>query len=220
MQTKTTSKAKENILRKIRAALQEEKVAKPYQDEANSYGESVFQPLSMPSLEESFALEFNKSGGFFAFCNNLDELAENLKQLALQKNWQEVMCADKDLFPFFIDKKLSFIREYNAQNGDMPACITNCEAAIARTGSLLFSSRQHYGRSASIYSPVHIVILKPGQIVENIGDGLAMLKKKYKEHLPSMINLNTGPSRTADIEKTLVKGIHGPKEVFCFLVNV
>ncbi|HET8574262.1 MAG TPA: LUD domain-containing protein [Edaphocola sp.] len=220
MPTKTTSKAKENILRKIRTALQEEKAAKPYDDEAGSGGEVVFQPLSMPSLEESFALEFNKSGGFFAFCNGLDELAENLRQLALQKKWLEVMCADKDLFTVLIDKKLSFIREYNVQNNDMPACITNCEAAIARTGSMIFSSRQHYGRSASIYFPVHIVVLRPEQIVEDIGDGLALLKKKYKGHLPSMINLNTGPSRTADIEKTLVKGIHGPKEVFCFLVNV
>jgi len=220
MQTKTTSKAKENILRKIRTALQEEKLAKPYEDETGNGGESVFQPLSMPSLEESFALEFNKSGGFFAFCNSFDELADNLRPLALQKNWPEVMCADKDLFPLLIDKKLSFIREYNTQNSDMPPCITNCEAAIARTGSLLFSSRQHYGRSASIYTPAHIVVLKPNQVVENISDGLALLKKKYKELLPSMINLNTGPSRTADIEKTLVKGIHGPKEVYCFLVNV
>ena len=46
-----------------------------------------------------------------------------------------------------------------------------------------------------------------------------MLKEKYGSALPSMITFATGPSRTADIEKTLVVGVHGPKEVFCLLVD-
>ena len=45
------------------------------------------------------------------------------------------------------------------------------------------------------------------------------LKEKYKTNIPSQIVFATGPSRTADIEKTLVTGVHGPKEVFCFLVE-
>jgi L-lactate dehydrogenase complex protein LldG len=45
------------------------------------------------------------------------------------------------------------------------------------------------------------------------------MKEKYGGHLPSLITLATGPSRTADIEKTLVVGVHGPKEVFCFLIE-
>ncbi|MEO8712513.1 MAG: LUD domain-containing protein [Parafilimonas sp.] len=50
-------------------------------------------------------------------------------------------------------------------------------------------------------------------------DGFDLLKKKYSSGLPSLITLASGPSRTADIEKTLVTGVHGPKEVFCFLVQ-
>ena len=46
-----------------------------------------------------------------------------------------------------------------------------------------------------------------------------MIKTKYENNLPSIITLATGPSRTADIEKTLVVGVHGPKEVFCFLLD-
>jgi L-lactate dehydrogenase complex protein LldG len=45
------------------------------------------------------------------------------------------------------------------------------------------------------------------------------LKEKYNNEIPSMISLTTGPSRTADIEKTLVVGVHGPKEVFVFLID-
>ena len=50
-------------------------------------------------------------------------------------------------------------------------------------------------------------------------EALAMLMQKYDGAIPSMINLATGPSRTADIEKTLVLGAHGPKEVYVFLID-
>jgi len=45
------------------------------------------------------------------------------------------------------------------------------------------------------------------------------LKEKYNQQLPSLMTFATGPSRTADIEKTLVVGVHGPKQVYLFLVD-
>jgi L-lactate dehydrogenase complex protein LldG len=55
-------------------------------------------------------------------------------------------------------------------------------------------------------------------LVYDIKEGLQLIKEKYG-NLPSLITLATGPSRTADIEKTLVVGVHGPKEVYVFLVD-
>jgi len=55
-------------------------------------------------------------------------------------------------------------------------------------------------------------------LVNDIKDALLNIKNNYSK-LPSLITFATGPSRTADIEKTLVVGVHGPKEVFCFLVE-
>ena len=80
----------------------------------------------------------------------------------------------------------------------------------------MLSSKQGSGRSLSIFPPIHIVIAFASQLVEDIQDGLELVKKKYAT-LPSMICLTTGPSRTADIEKTLVLGAHGPKELVVFL---
>jgi L-lactate dehydrogenase complex protein LldG len=57
------------------------------------------------------------------------------------------------------------------------------------------------------------------QLVFDLKDALNKLKDKYGNDLPSAISFATGPSRTADIEKTLVVGIHGPKEVYVFLVD-
>ena len=53
----------------------------------------------------------------------------------------------------------------------------------------------------------------------DLKDGFNRLKEKYGQKLPSMISTITGPSRTADIEKTLVLGAHGPKELYVFLID-
>jgi L-lactate dehydrogenase complex protein LldG len=66
---------------------------------------------------------------------------------------------------------------------------------------------------------VHIVVASVGQLLPDIKDALAYMRKKYGQRLPSMMSLITGPSRTADIEKTLVMGAHGPKELILFLID-
>jgi L-lactate dehydrogenase complex protein LldG len=53
----------------------------------------------------------------------------------------------------------------------------------------------------------------------DLKDGFKLLKNKYGHNTPSLISTITGPSRTADIEKTLVLGAHGPKELFVFLLD-
>jgi L-lactate dehydrogenase complex protein LldG len=96
--------------------------------------------------------------------------------------------------------------------------ITSCEKLVARTGSILLSSASASGRTTSVYAPAHICIAYTDQLVDDIGDALMQAVAQHPQ-LPSLITLATGPSRTADIEKTLVVGVHGPKEVFCFLVE-
>jgi L-lactate dehydrogenase complex protein LldG len=75
------------------------------------------------------------------------------------------------------------------------------------------------GRRLSIYPPVHIVFAYASQIVLDLKDAFKIIKNKYGNQLPSMLTTVTGPSRTADIEKTLVMGAHGPKELFVFLLE-
>jgi L-lactate dehydrogenase complex protein LldG len=65
---------------------------------------------------------------------------------------------------------------------------------------------------------VHVVIARSSQVVLEIGDALAGIKGKYGQ-MPSQVSMITGPSRTADIEKTLVLGAHGPRDLFVFLLN-
>jgi len=68
------------------------------------------------------------------------------------------------------------------------------------------------------YPPVHIVIAYSDQLVMHVEEGLNGIKNRY-EKLPSFITTITGPSRTADIEKTLIVGVHGPRELYVFLLD-
>ena len=80
-------------------------------------------------------------------------------------------------------------------------------------------SAAQQGRIPSVYAPIHVCVAYTSQLVYDIKDGLQAIKNKYRDHLPSLVTFATGPSRTADIEKTLVVGVHGPKEVYCFVLD-
>ena len=98
------------------------------------------------------------------------------------------------------------------------AAITSCQYLIARTGAIVMSSAGESGRTVSAYSPVHICLAYIDQLVFDSRDALKDLKTQTAT-LPSFITFAAGPSRTADIEKTLVIGVHGPKEVYVFLID-
>ncbi len=217
MQTFVTSKARENILSRIRKGLSEAKLPMPF-PETDKDNQAIY-PTSTDGQEEIFADAFIKLGGKFIFCDNEQELMDNINILHESRDWKNMLCADERLLRMFENKVPGLAGSADPYMESADACITGCEMLVARTGSILISSNQHLGRTAPVFYPVHIVFAYADQLAGDIDEAFTMMKKKYKNDLPSMINLNTGPSRTADIEKTLVVGVHGPAEVFCFFVN-
>ncbi|HVS95250.1 MAG TPA: LUD domain-containing protein [Puia sp.] len=207
------SSAKENILKKIRQALSESTPIPFPQSEGNA---SVFQP-SRQDLEIEFAEQFAKLQGKFIFCVDHQELTARLNALVANNNWKKIHCREDRLKDML--KANAFGGFFSAELADCDAAITGCEALIARTGSIVLSSASPSGRTVSVYAPVHICIAYTDQLSYDIRDGLLALKEKYHQQLPSLISFATGPSRTADIEKTLVVGVHGPKQVYLFLVD-
>jgi L-lactate dehydrogenase complex protein LldG len=207
------SPSKENILKKIRKALSHTTPLPFPNSEGNN---SVFQPSSQ-ELEIEFAEQFSALLGKFIFCVNQKELAIQLNALVNHEKWSKVYCREEKLIQML--KENLFNQFSSVELSKCDVCITSCEALVARTGSIIMSTAQQSGRTVSVYAPVHICIAYTTQLVYEIKDGLQMLKEKYGKQLPSLITFATGPSRTADIEKTLVVGVHGPKEVYCFLVD-
>lgn len=217
MQIYKTSKARENILAKIRKELNNQGLPMPYPD-ADKSQEGVFN-FTESSMEEMFATAFGNLGGKFVFCSDEQELLENIVAIKDNNNWKKLLCSNERILKLFQNNKINILTPANPEIEDAEACITGCEMLVARTGSILFSSSQPFGRTSSIFYPVHLVIAYADQIVADIEDGFNALKKKYGKDLPSMISLTSGPSRTADIEKTLVVGVHGPCEIYCFFIN-
>ena len=207
------SPSKENILKKIRKALSHSTPLPFPQSEGNN---SVYQ-LQQQDLEIEFAEQFNKLQGRFIYCLNRQELAFQFNSLVKKQNWEKIFCVEPKLQEL-VDSQLS---ERFSSKG-LAGCdvsVTGCEYLVARTSTIVMSTAQTSGRTTSVYAPVHICIAFTKQLVYDVKDALLGIKGKYGNSLPSLITFATGPSRTADIEKTLVVGVHGPKEVFCFLVD-
>lgn len=104
---------------------------------------------------------------------------------------------------------------------ELEACqagVTECDALIAQTGSVLVSSRSSGGRALTVLPPHHIVLARHSQLVADLPEAMALVRKKYHPNYPSMISIITGPSRTGDIERILVLGAHGPKKLTILLI--
>lgn len=206
--------AKERMLKNIRKALIE-KTDLPY-PKIEEQG-SIFQEPS-DLLEFHFAEAFTKVNGKFLFCETKEQAVEDLKSLIEQESWENIFCWEKPLQQWLSAQisnlKLNTENFVNAHVG-----ITTCDALVARTGSVLLSSGNESGRSLSIYPNVHVVVAYTSQLRYDLNDALALMKQKYSGNMPSFVSDVTGPSRTADIEKTLVLGAHGPKEMYVVLID-
>lgn len=207
------SASKENIIKKIRKALSTSTPLPFPKSEGSSY---LYHPPA-DELEILFAEEFTKLQGKFLFCVNWLELTAQLLELIKQRQWTKIFCSEKQLKNHLLSTLPSL--NFTTSLAQCDVSITTCEALVARTGSLVLSSSNESGRTASVYAPVHICIANSKQLVHDVRDALQLVKEKYGEKLPSLISFATGPSRTADIEKTLVVGVHGPKEVYVFLTD-
>lgn len=200
------STAKENILKKISKALSNS-VPLPF---ANNNNNSAIFATPADELEVLFATEFTALQGKFVYCENDNSAIEQIHELIAAKDWTKVFCNSQKWNTHFSN---------TIALASCDVSITSCESLVARTGSMVLSAAEMDGRTASVYAPVHICIAYTSQLVFDVKDALTFITKKYGGNLPSFISFATGPSRTADIEKTLVTGVHGPKEVFVFLIE-
>jgi L-lactate dehydrogenase complex protein LldG len=205
--------AKERMLKNIRKGLIEKK--------ENPYPELEPTPLyssNLESLDLVFATAFTEVKGEFIYCEDEDHFIDQYTALVAENNWKDIRIWDTPLKLILSRNRIQF-NESTHHLENAQAGFTLCEALVARNGSVLVSSGLESGRGLMILPPVHIVLAFQHQLVMDIKQGFSVLKEKYGEDLPSSVALITGPSRTADIEKTLVLGAHGPKQLFVFLVD-
>jgi len=102
--------------------------------------------------------------------------------------------------------------------GDDKVGLSGSYCAIAETGTLMLLSGRDTHGTTSLLPDTHIAIVQTSRIVRSMEDAFDLLRKEHGS-LPRQVAFVSGPSRTADIEMTLVLGIHGPYRVHIILVG-
>jgi len=159
----------------------------------------------------------------FQLLSNREEFSTVLLKLRDAENWKRVGSHAGDLTDAACRALALPVcrtdRSYSI--AELESCdvgITECDALVAQTGSVLVTSRSAGGRALSVLPPHHVVLAHREQLVADLPDAFALLKETYGANYPSFISFITGPSRTGDIERVLVLGAHGPKKLTIFCV--
>lgn len=203
--------ARNNILARLKAA----------QDKRGEIGEDIpdftspiYHPLN-ESLSKEFKTNLELIGGQVILCQSKSEISDQVKQICKEKDQDKIFCTDPKL-----QEILSGSIEIDSDEGSFSGLnvgVTGCELLVAHLGSVLISSAQISGRRLNVFPETHIVVTDQSQLTDYLDHALEKLQNKYKNELPSLISNITGPSRTADIEKTLVMGMHGPKSLIVII---
>ncbi|GAB3201607.1 L-lactate dehydrogenase complex protein LldG [Pontibacter aydingkolensis] len=210
------AKSKEIVLRRVREALAK---SAPFLPPTPDFTSPLHPPIALEDLSVVFAENFIKNAGVFIYCDNEEAFFDQLFIYKKEQNLQHLYVWESNLQNALHHAGIEFYSDQDNFVRDAEASLTTCESLITRTGSVLVSSANAGGRRLSIYPPTHMVVAKASQLVPDIKDGLQRIRDKYKENFPSMVSMVSGPSRTADIEKTLVMGAHGPKQLVLFLID-
>jgi len=159
----------------------------------------------------------------FQLFNSADEARQALIALRDKEKWQRAAAHSGDLTnaicPALGLPLLSTDQPYDVHA--LEACdagISECDALIAQTGTVLVTNRSAGGRALSVLPPHHVVLARREQLMADLPAAFALIQQRYAANYPSMISFITGPSRTGDIERILVLGAHGPKKltILCF----
>ncbi|MGD8406806.1 MAG: LUD domain-containing protein, partial [Anaerolineales bacterium] len=172
------------------------------------------QETSKVNLIGRFTEELLALNGKIVICKEAD-LPGKIIALLREKNidriqrWDEVPGLEES------DLTVAGISVQGEADENIKAGITGALGGIAETGTIVIQSGKGQSLTASLLPEIHIAVLRASDIEENLAKFLNLHKV---EIYPSVV-LVSGPSRTADIEMTLTIGVHGPGELYVFVIN-
>ena len=173
---------------------------------------------------EHFAARLEAVGGRFLVASSLTEASEVVGQILRDAAARRVVTSDSPLLdpviarlpeamPWNVLRAPSLREIFDADVG-----ISSAQCAIAESGTLLLGSDAERNRLVSLIPPVHIVLLRPDHLRNTLGEALACFQPVGGEMESRAVTFITGPSRTADIEQTLVMGVHGPQTLYVVFI--
>jgi L-lactate dehydrogenase complex protein LldG len=182
---------------------------------------SDWLPAVGESFEERLAAFRKQSGDLRSDFHLLESEAETLAKLgeiARTEGWSRIgshrgAMTDQAVASLGLPALLTDARYDAVELEKCDAGISQCDALVAQTGSVLVTTRSAGGRALSVLPPHHVVLARRDQLLRDLPAAFAYLRTTYGSDYPSFMSLITGPSRTGDIERILVLGAHGPRKL-------
>lgn len=118
------------------------------------------------------------------------------------------------------EKAPALERQSGPASGDDLVALSHAQFGAAETGTLFLTSGAENPTTLNFLPDTHIAVIRADDLVGSYEDAWNRLRAKYGEgELPRTVNLISGPSRTADIEQTMVMGAHGPRRLHVIIVG-
>ena len=195
---------KEQILAKVRNALVEK-------------NEALFKDIDkrtetwVPISEEdgtaiTFAQNFKDIGGIFIYLDDENE-------------FEPLWCTSPTMQALLERHNIPYTQSSERDPKQKLVSLTDCECLVAQTGSILLSDKLAGSRQTYALPDVLLVFATTDQIAGGLKEAFRYVRKNHGNKLPSQLTFVTGPSRTTDIEQTLVIGANGARQVAVFLVD-
>jgi L-lactate dehydrogenase complex protein LldG len=188
------------------------------------------------SLISQFEGELVRVGGKFRRCESRNAASEYICELAKSKGtnqavgWNATLLNQDEIITALKNSGIDFIGNNNIQREgfinsaiDAGLGLSGVDYALAETGTLVLLAGENKARSASLLPPVHVALVTPDKFISGLDDLFPLLRCDLdvsNRNLSSAVTFITGPSRTADIELTLVVGVHGPQELHVILLDL
>lgn len=174
------------------------------------------------ALQERFRLEFAAIQGELVEAESMAEARGILDEWLTKEGLQSLMVVDTPFLRELVGERSSvkwLAPDQTDHTGwdTFDVGITPCESLVAESGTIVVSAGLS-GRAPSVLPPIHLVVATKDQFIADLETAIARLRSRYTVQLPSTISFISGPSRTADIEKILVLGAHGPRRLRLLLL--
>lgn len=192
-----------------------------------------------PEALRRFVQEFERVSGILHRVARLEDAVGTIRDVARTKGATELVLWDPrelgvDLRPSLepeglrvsappLDGQPESRRRYREVAARAQLGVTGVDFALAEIGTLILLPGSGRPRSTSLLPETHVAIFGKNHLLETLEQAGIMLEALHADRgralSGAMINFITGPSRTADIELTLTRGVHGPKEVHAIFVE-
>lgn len=175
---------------------------------------SKYYPEETLPIDERFTYNFNRNGGKFLYCENMEEILEAFDNILLENDWYErdVFCIDEMLTSRFDGFNLNFIKKANGT-----FFLSTCESLVANNGSILLCSKQIKEKKLHELPSNFVIFATTSQLVENISEGLRKIKSRNKLHIPS--NITTIQDFETNKEKDFMSYGSSTKNLYLLLLE-